>query len=337
MKLYHSIVYSLVFIVSTAPLFPSPEYPGRSPGMNGREGRQPAPDRMGELAGRPTRTYNRHPGDPGIAEWKKLHERAEAAIDPQAILQRVQDHAATDDDLYIAGLTAMKMYRNDEAEDIFRQILKRNPVMIEAQWGIAECLRRKRQYDRSIGLLEDLITKNPQFAPAYISLAYIRYIQTDFAETARLAFHVLRLGKEEADIATIVQAYSLYAGTKGMLAHFGGPISKIMHGRAVLGYLKKAESLQPSALPVLFGMGSYYLLVPKAFGRDLDQAERYLLAARDADPHFTDTYVRLAQVYKLKGDSRLYRDTLEKALTLDPEHEIALDVKNGRCKFICPE
>lgn len=270
------------------------------------------------------------------ADWKSLNERADETTYTEAI-QRLQGRTPAQDDLYIAGLAALKESHIDEACVFFQEIAHNDATWAGAQWGTAECLRRKRQYDRSIAVLQDIIKKDPAFAPAYISLAYIRYTQTDFLEASHLAYQVIRLGEGSVDSSTIVQAYALYAGAKGMLAHFGGPITKIVHGRAVLPYLKKAESLQPASASVLFGLGSYFLLVPKVFGRNIDQAERYLLAARDTDPFFVDTYVRLAQVYKIKGDDQRYHEYLDKALAIEPEHEIALDVKNGRCSFICPE
>jgi len=132
-------------------------------------------------------------------------------------------------------------------------------------------------------------------------------------------------------------AYKPYAGSRGMLAHYGGLISKVIDGRTVLPYLKKAEQMSPDAPAVLFGLGSYYMLVPKLFGRDIEKAKLYLEKTIVLDPYFADAYVRLAQIYKKLGDKTNYSSYLAKALDLDPGNELALDVLSGKCNFICLE
>ncbi len=120
-----------------------------------------------------------------------------------------------------------------------------------------------------------------------------------------------------------------------MIAHYGGPLSKIINGTAVLPSLKAAEKLQPESAGVKFGLGSFYLLAPTLAGGDLERAEAYLKKAIEIDPLFVDAYVRLGQLYKIKGDSVRYNEYLNKALKIDSQNELALDIKNGKCKFIC--
>ena len=120
-----------------------------------------------------------------------------------------------------------------------------------------------------------------------------------------------------------------------MIAHYGGPLSKVINGTGVLPALRKAEALQPDNAGVLFGIGSYYLLAPGFAGGDRNAALDHLEKAVKADPLMADTYVRLAQAYKLKGNSEKYNVCLQKALEIDPQNELALDIKNKTCKFIC--
>ncbi|MDD5595555.1 MAG: TRAP transporter TatT component family protein, partial [Candidatus Omnitrophica bacterium] len=86
---------------------------------------------------------------------------------------------------------------------------------------------------------------------------------------------------------------------------------------------------------VFFGFGSFYLLAPNFAGGDKNRAGDYLKKAIKLDPLFADAYVRLAQFYKIKGDEKKYEDCLNQALKIDPQNDLALDVKNGKCKFIC--
>lgn len=146
----------------------------------------------------------------------------------------------------------------------------------------------------------------------------------------------MRLSRGQVDDGTAARAYVIYGLSKGMLAHYGGPLSKTIDGLASGSALKKAEKLRPGDPVVLFGVGSYYLLAPVVAGKDLGKAERYLKDAVTSDPLFVDAYVRLAQVYKAKGDMEKYRKHMEKALAIDPNSELAQDVDGGSCRFVCP-
>jgi Tfp pilus assembly protein PilF len=94
--------------------------------------------------------------------------------------------------------------------------------------------------------------------------------------------------------------------------------------------------LRPNAAEVLLGLGSFYLLAPPIVGGDRNKAEDYLKRALLADPFLADTYVRLAQLYKIQGDNVKYELYLNEALKIDPQSELALDIKNKQCKFVCP-
>jgi tetratricopeptide (TPR) repeat protein len=267
-------------------------------------------------------------------DWKMLHEKADnmSLSDGQAL---VKEKAGSIEDLYVLGLVFLNLHRDKEAGEVFSKVLNLSPETIEAKWGTAEVLRRQHHADKSQNLLKEVLKESPEFSPAYITLAYIRYTQTNFNEAVRLAIKVLDRGEGNVDLSNHVRAHLIYAGNKGMIAHYGGPVSKIINGTAVLPSLKAAERLQPESAQVKFGLGSFYLLAPSLVGGDLVKAEEYLKQAIAIDTLFTDAYVRLGQLYKKKGDSLKYNEYLDKALSIDPLNELALDIKNSRCKFIC--
>jgi tetratricopeptide (TPR) repeat protein len=146
---------------------------------------------------------------------------------------------------------------------------------------------------------------------------------------------VITAGQERVDLSNYVRAILIYAGSKGMIAHAGGVISKLVNGTAIYPNLKKAEKLKPKDPGVLFGLGSFYLLAPVMAGGNLSRALDYLERCLDADPGFADAFVRLAQLYKAKGDLNKYALYMDKAFALDPENELALDIQSGKCDFIC--
>jgi len=229
----------------------------------------------------------------------------------------------------------LNKHMDKKAEVIFNEMLIKEPDSIEARWGLAETLRRAHRLDASENILKEIINKQPSFSPAYISLAYIKYTKMKFNDSVTLAYKVIKQGKANVDSTNYVRAYLILAGAKGMIAHYGGPLSKIINGTAVFSALKKAQKMSPGHAGVLFGMGSFYLLAPAFVGGDINKAEDYLKKAIVADSLFADAYVRFSQVYQLKGDSKKAQLYLEKALRIDSGNELALDIKNGSCKFIC--
>lgn len=261
-------------------------------------------------------------------DWKKLHEEADKGT--------AVDNAQYPDDavLYKQGLVLLNRRRDKEAGEVFARLSGAYPGLLEAKWGRAEVLRRQHRLNEAQGLLQEVIAADPRFAPAYISLAYVRYIQGNFNETVRLANKVLAQGAR-VDVGSRARAYLLLGGAKGLIAHYGGPLSKIINGTKVLSSLKAAEKLQPDAAAVKFGLGTFYLLAPALIGGNLTKAEEYLKKSVELDPLFVNGYVRLAQLYKMRGKAREFQSYLRKALEIDPQNEFALDTQSGRCFFIC--
>lgn len=269
-------------------------------------------------------------------DWVKLHQKA---VDLQK--EAAEDILAKDSDsskgLYLLGLVYFEKYQAQKAKDVFQQIIREDPENPFARWGRIEALRRQHQCRDCKEQLNEVILAKPDFAPAYVTLAYICYKDMEFDKAARLTYQVIRMGQENVDTANYIRALGLFAGSKGMTAHYGGLLSKVINGRMVMPYLQRAKQIDPESAVVLFGLGSYYLLTPPVFGRDFDKAKEYLERAAKADPNFVDIYVRLAQAYRAQGDIDSYNQYIEKALTLDPKNELALDIKERVCDFICIE
>jgi len=269
-------------------------------------------------------------------DWHILHEQADQLSLAQA-QEAVARNPASLEKIYVLGLVYLNLHRDKEAAAAFDKALILDPKALEAEWGKAEVLRRQHDLKKSEEALQEIIKQSPDFAPAYISLAYIRYIQLDFNQAVSLASKVIDERQNNVDPSNYVRAILIVSGAKGMLAHYGGFFSKLTNGTAVFPGLKKAEKLKPDDAGVLFGMGSFYLLAPKIAGGNLQKAKIYLERTIKADPLFADAYVRLAEIYKLEGDDNKYRLYLNKALEIDPGNDLALDVKSGACKLICIE
>jgi cellulose synthase operon protein C len=267
-------------------------------------------------------------------DWKKLHEEADKKS-LQGALDDVSKSPDSPEALYGLGLVCLSLHRDKESEDAFSRMLRSSPGSVEARWGLAEVLRRQHKVSESEEALNKLIEESPGFYPACITLAYIKFTRLEFKQAIKLAGDVLNRGKDKVDLSNIVRAHLITAGAKGMLAHNGNILDKLIYGTDVMPHLKRARGLQPDSPGVLFGFGGYYLLAPSIAGGDVDKAIEFFERAIKADPLFADACVRLAQAFLIKGDRNRYDENIRKALAIDQQNELALDITSGRCKFIC--
>lgn len=267
-------------------------------------------------------------------DWKALHEQADAgSMDDALSASRKSPNSI--EKSYVLALVYLNNHKDREAEQVFRDILKIEPGLAEAKWGLAEVFRRQKKSKESHRLLSEIIKTNPGFSPAYITLAYLKYREGKFQETVKLVLKVRKQGREQVDLSNYTRSYLVYAGAKGMIASKAGPLSKLINGTQVLPNLKKAEKLQPASQAVMFGLGSFYFLAPAIAGGSQEKALRYLKKAVEIDPLFVDAYVRIAQVYKTRGEAQTYRYYMKKAFDIDPENELYKDETAGICLFNC--
>ena len=267
-------------------------------------------------------------------DWKSIHEAADKTTLNEALIQS-ETKPDSIEGLYLLGLVYLNLHKDLQAKEAFDTIIKLDPEIYEARWGIAEVLRRQHKLDEAEVISANLIKEHPDFSSPYLTLGYIKYLKFKFEDAVILALKVMKQPRARVDLSNYVRSYAMYAGCKGMIAHYGGPLSKAINGTAVLPNLKKAESMKPDSPAVLFGLGSFYFLAPSIAGGDINKALFYLNKAIEADPLFADAYVRLAQLYKLKKDKKNFETYLNKALDIDPGNELALDTKSGACKFLC--
>ncbi|MBN3040397.1 MAG: hypothetical protein JW867_04655 [Candidatus Omnitrophica bacterium] len=267
-------------------------------------------------------------------DWKNIHDQSDSA-DLDDVLRKYEASPDSLEILYLLGLINLSLYKDDRAESFFIKMMKIEPDSFQAKWGVAEVLRRRHQVSQSQEILEEIIDSYPDYSPAYVSLAYIKFNQKNFNESVKLAVSVIKQGRKRVDSSNYARAHLIYAGAEGMIAHYSNPLAKIIHGARVMPNLKKAQSIKPDTAMVYFGLGTFYLLAPHIVGGDIEKASGYLHKTVEIDPNFADAYVRLAQVYKTKGDIKSYKSYLDKALLIDPQNVLANDIKTNTCDFIC--
>lgn len=261
-------------------------------------------------------------GGPAAAmDWKNIHEKADKTSLAEAVAYQ-QKNPHSQEALYLLGVVFLNDYKMNEAEGVFNRMLQVDPQSIEARWGQAEVLRRRHEVDRAEKILEEIIKKDPEFSPAYITLAYMIFDKREYGRSISLASKVIRQGREKVDLTNYTRAYLTVGGAKAMLADEGGIFSKIFQGTQILGYLKKAQQLQPHSAGVLFGLGSFYALAPGIAGGDTEKGLSLLKEAIEVDPYFADAYARLAQIYFRRGETETARQYLAAAQKMDPKNPL---------------
>ncbi len=256
-------------------------------------------------------------------DWKDIHERADRTSLSEAVAYQ-QKNPHSQEALYLLVIVLLNDYKIDEAENVLKRMLQADPQSIEARWGQAEVLRRRHEVDKAEKILEEIIKEDPEFSPAYITLAYMIFDKREYGRSIALASKVIKQGRQKVDLTNYTRAYLTIGGAKAMLADEGGIFSKLFQGTQILGYLKKAQELEPHSAGVLFGLGSFYALAPSIAGGDAEKGLALLKETIEVDPRFADAYARLAQIYFRRGETETARQYLADAKKLDPENPLTL-------------
>ncbi|MDD4910068.1 MAG: TRAP transporter TatT component family protein [Candidatus Omnitrophica bacterium] len=216
---------------------------------------------------------------------------------------------------------------DNEAELIFLDILRQEPGNIDASWGAAEVMRRRYQLGRSREILQDILDKNPFYNKAKISLAYILSKDGDAGKALKMIRSVIdSSAKNITDASDLAMAYMLLGSINAERSAKGGLFGKVNYGLKIRANFERANALAPDLPEVHLGLGTFYLRAPKLFGGNIAKAVRELKTAVEIAPGFATPYARLAEAYIKSGDEEKYKEYLQKALALDPENEVALDL-----------
>ncbi|MBM3254940.1 MAG: hypothetical protein FJZ08_01385 [Candidatus Omnitrophica bacterium] len=219
----------------------------------------------------------------------------------------------------VEGLRLLKERQDIEAWENFEKAIRANPEDLDALWGKAEVLRRKRRYEESRKILEGVISKNPQYAPALVTLSYIEYKEDKLDKAQELISAALSY---YGDKDTEALAYMMLGTINARRAEKGDILAKIRYGTQVGCYLLKAKELAPKLSEVRLALGTFYLKAPKIIGGNPDKAFLELNAAVTLAPNFATANARLAECYKKKFDLERYNLYIEAAQSLDPDNEV---------------
>lgn len=222
----------------------------------------------------------------------------------------------------------LKGREDEQASTIFEQILIEQPDNLDALWGKAEILRRKRDYSRAQGLLDTILHKQPGHLSSLNSLAYIKYNQGNLDQASVLVEQVIKNGGSDRENTAL--AFLMLGSINSKRASEGWIFDKIRFGRQIKECFLKASELAPDLPEVHLGLGTFYLLAPKIIGGNTNKAIEELELTVKLAPCFATANARLAQTYKKKGNKEKYKFFISQAKSLDPENEILKQLEEGR-------
>jgi Tfp pilus assembly protein PilF len=220
---------------------------------------------------------------------------------------------------FTSGLELLKSRNDNEAWDNFEKALKGNEDNLDAIWGKAEVLRRRRKYQESQALLDKVLSRNPRHAPTLITLSYIRYKEDKLDEAELLIGTALNSDIDKSNEALV---YMMVGMINARRAQEGNLIANIRYGLQIKCYLDRAKALAPDLPEVRLALGTFYLKAPAIIGGSPDKALIELSEAVNLAPNFATANARLAQYYKKKDNMERYNLYFEIAQRLDPENEV---------------
>lgn len=247
---------------------------------------------------------------------------AKNRISPMATIAALK--AEQQNTLITQAFALLKARKDADALAIFEKTLLTQPNSLDALWGKAEVLRRRRDYQQAEKLFNEILKLYPGYVPALISLSYNRYKDDELNQALKLINQALKCSSLDKESQAL--AYMMLGSINSRRSQKGWLLGKLAYGTQIKCYFLKAEELAGDLPEVHLGLGTFYLLAPAIAGGNLGRAVQELELAVKIAPDFATANARLAQAYKKKGDLEKYNSYLRRARALDPENEALKEI-----------
>lgn len=224
------------------------------------------------------------------------------------------------DALFKKASALLKSRKDNEALAVYEEILSIEPANIDASWGKAEVLRRKRDYEHSEDLLNQILKINPGHTSSLISLAYIKYKDGRLNDALQLVKRALNT--DCLDNNNEALGYVMLGMINSRRSQQGWLFGKIAYGMQIKCHFLKAKALASDLPESSLALGTFYLLAPPIAGGNLEEALKELESTLKIAPDFATVNARLAQAYRKKGDLDKYNFYIKRTKELDPENEV---------------
>lgn len=169
----------------------------------------------------------------------------------------------------------------NKAEDIYRDILVRDPDHVEAARSLAAIAVKLERYRDAEVYLRRVVANAPDYGRAWVDLANVQQQLEKFEEAEECARQVLRLGPDKAE------SHMIFAGVVGMAGR---------HEEAIESY-QKALEIDPRKFQAITGMAHHL----KTIGLQDDAIAKYRECIR-VKPDHTEAYWSLANLKTFRFD-----------------------------------
>jgi len=232
-------------------------------------------------------TLRLDPDRPRIAE--KIDRAKAMQIELRKLQQAAEkDRSATPkprmsfEDEMAQALEHQEADRNQEAEDIYRSILKRDPNHVEAARLLARIAMDHERYGEAEIFLTHALQNAPDYARAWADLVNAQQQQDKYDEAAKSALELLRITPDSPE------SHMMYAGVIGSAGR---------HEEAIMAY-EKAIALEPEK-PGAFSSMAHHL---KTIGRQ-DKAIAAYRQSIAIKPDHTESYWSMANLKTFQFDN----------------------------------
>ncbi len=223
----------------------------------------------------------------------RITEKIDRAKAMQIELRKLQQGAEEDrsatpkprmsfEDEMAQALEHQEADRNQEAEDIYRSILKRDPNHVEAARLLARIAMDHERYGEAEIFLTHALQNAPDYARAWVDLVNAQQQQDKYDEATKSALELLRITPDSPE------SHMMYAGVIGSAGR---------HEEAIMAY-EKAIALEPEK-PGAFSSMAHHL---KTIGRQ-DKAIAAYRQSIAIKPDHTESYWSMANLKTFQFDN----------------------------------
>ncbi len=191
--------------------------------------------------------------------------------------------------------------RIEEAERLYRQVLRRSPRNVDAMRLLALIAVKMGHADDAENLLEHAISIAPDFQLAILDLGRLRKNQDRYGEALECFDRAIALDPSQA------QAHYLRAGT----------LARASFTQEAIDSYRECLMRRPGHIGALLGLGH----VLKAVGEYEEAVASYNDCIRHA-PHFGETYWSLANLKTYRFDDAMVAEMEKRAATADTDAEV---------------
>lgn len=195
----------------------------------------------------------------------------------------------------------------EEAAKLLIELIEETPGNPAAYVDFGNLLMEIKEFEKAANFLRKAIEIDDEFADAYYALGNLLYNESSFDEAITCFQKTMELGLIESDV------YYMLAMS----------LCKKQHFIQALPYLQRATELSGDE-QILFQLG--LLLAQLEF---IEDAEKVLKEVILKSPNHADALYNLGVIHVHKNEPIMALELLEKVLSLQPTHQLAMEAKKG--------